>query len=199
MRKDLRRNGILVLALSLIVLALGAFLALGQDRQGLPYGNPTRDQVLRGRYLVTTMACADCHGGMYDPATPGWLAGYNPKTDPEGVFQVGPVKVYAKNLTPDKETGLGRWSPQEIYRALTEGKDDEGHTLCPPMPWPDYRNLTSQDRWAIVAYLISLKPVKNQVPDPVDLRTGKLAHCSFFFQNLKPLTPYPAPSEREVP
>jgi len=193
----MRKDALAVFSL----LALGILWALGQEPKGLPYGAPTREQVLRGRYLVVSMDCAGCHGGTPDPANPGWLAGYDPKTNPQGAFQVGPIKAYAPNLTPDPETGLGQWPPQAIFRALREGKDVEGHALCPPMPWPAFRYLNDQDLWAIVAYLVSLKPVKHAVPDPEDARNpGMHADCSFFYKDLNPLpiSPYPTPNEEEV-
>src|SRR5438046_2529403 len=68
---------------------------------GLPNGPATNAQVLRGRYLVTSVSCTDCHSqGLDDPNEPNWLAGYV-TGGTSGVFQIGPFKTYSKNLTPD--------------------------------------------------------------------------------------------------
>lgn len=186
-----------VAALAALV-GIGVTLAQSGGSGGLPNGPATKDQVLRGRYLVTAVAsCADCHGG-HSPADPAWLAGYNPKSNPEGEFQVGPATVYAKNITPDKATGIGDWTPQQIFTVLKTGHDDQGEILCPPMPWPNFRNLTDADRWAIVAYVTHVKPVSNQVPDPVGPNNTPVDCAQFYPPQLPPLPPYPAPQETAV-
>ena len=76
-----------------------------------------------------------------------------------GVF-VGP------NLTPDKKTGLGNWTTQQIITALKTGKRPDGRILAPIMPWMDFAALSPGDAAAIVAYLKSLPPVRHQVPGP---------------------------------
>ena len=76
-----------------------------------------------------------------------------------GVF-VGP------NLTPDKETGLGAWSDEQIAAALTTGARPDGRILAPIMPWRAFANLTKSDVAAIVAYLRSLPPVQHKVAGP---------------------------------
>ena len=76
-----------------------------------------------------------------------------------GIF-VGP------NLTPDKQTGLGNWTADQIVTALTTGKTPEGRILAPIMPWHAYANLTKSDALAIAAYLKSLPPVSHQVGGP---------------------------------
>ena len=76
-----------------------------------------------------------------------------------GVF-VGP------NLTPDK-TGLGDWSEEQIITALQTGMRPDGRELAPIMPWHAFATLTKEDVTAIAAFLKSLPPVSNEVPDPV--------------------------------
>lgn len=194
-----KRFSVTLTTLILAGMSICGCVAPGQVMGGLPNSPATQAQVLRGRYLVTaSAACADCHAGQ-DPANPAWLAGYQ-EGNRQAMFQVGSYTIYAPNITPDKETGIGDWSPAQIYRALEQGLDDEGNILCPPMPWPAYRNLTAEDRWAIVAYLKSIKPVSNKVPDATgtDVTPGKHPACSQFYTNLKPLSPYPAGNEIAV-
>lgn len=131
-------------------------------------GDAPDPRVARGRYLVTVMDCGGCH-------TPGALAG---RPDPArryagseigfgGSAPMGEMTggvVYPSNLTPDPETGLGRWSEEEIGRAIRYGQRPDGRTLVPVMPWPSYAQLTDEDLAAIVAYLRSLPPVHFVVP-----------------------------------
>ena len=71
-----------------------------------------------------------------------------------------------QNLTPDKETGLGGWTSDQIVTAITTGKIPDGRMLSPIMPWPALSKLTHEDALAIAAYLKSLPAVKNAVPGP---------------------------------
>lgn len=81
----------------------------------------------------------------------------------------GPWGVsFARNLTPDKETGLGSWTEAMFIKALRTGKDmGEGRAILPPMPWPGIGQLPDSELKAIFAYLRSLKPIKNAVHDPI--------------------------------
>lgn len=122
------------------------------------------DPVLeRGRYLVRGVAaCGNCH----TPQTPDGpdqsreLAGGPPLVEP-GVF-----KVFAPNITPDPETGIGAWSDEEIVRAVREGKRPDGRTLGPPMPYRLYRSISDEDMRAIVAHLRSVPAVRQETPPP---------------------------------
>jgi cytochrome c553 len=109
----------------------------------------------RGSYLVNTIgACGNCHAR--DTAfnrTPD-LAG--------GAEEDGEVgHVVMPNITPDPETGIGKWTDAEIVVALRDGKRPDASIVGPPMPIPVYRELSDHDAQAIAAYLLSLKPVKN--------------------------------------
>jgi mono/diheme cytochrome c family protein len=144
-------------------------------------------QVVEGRMLVIHHGCGDCHGGVDNPAAPGWLAGWRPEMPPDvGKYQVGPFTTYARNLTPDNATGLGRFSERQIFNALRYGLRP-GETpdveitsnvpgrgnhpanpryLAPPMPWPVFRHMTDEELRAIAAYLKrGLRPVQHRVPD----------------------------------
>jgi len=155
---------------------------------------PAPDPVERGKYLVTVGGCHDCHTPKkMTPAGPepdlsrsliGHPAGEKLAGIPAGV--IGPDKwgavtnnhltawagawgvSFAMNLTPDKATGLGSWTPEMFVQALREGKHQgTGRAILPPMPWIWYRNMTDEDLRAIFAYLQSLPPVNNPVPEPL--------------------------------
>jgi mono/diheme cytochrome c family protein len=118
----------------------------------------------RGKYLVSIAGCNDCH-------TPGYFLG---KPDmarflggSEVGFEIPGLGVFhGPNLTPDKETGLGNWTDEQILTALQKGARPDGRMLAPIMPWHAFANLTVEDAKGIVAYLRSLPPVKNKVPGP---------------------------------
>ena len=119
--------------------------------------------VERGGYLVDTiMTCGNCHTPKGPPAA---IAG---KDFSGGLtFDEPAFKVTAPNITPDKDTGIGKWSAAEIKKALIQGVRPDGVQVAPIMPSAFYGILTPGDANAIVAYLQSLKPVKNKVADPV--------------------------------
>lgn len=75
-----------------------------------------------------------------------------------------PGVLYGKNITPDAETGIGLWTDDEILRALTQGISRNGDTLFPLMPYPNYNRMAKDDLLSIIAFIRTLKPVKNQVP-----------------------------------
>jgi mono/diheme cytochrome c family protein len=131
----------------------------------------TPERIARGRYLVHHAAdCVGCHSarslefGL--PLVPGKEAAGGFSWDEKIGF---PGRVTAANLTPDPETGLGRWTDGEILRAMREGVNREGKALFPIMPYGHLRNMSDEDAMAIVAYLRSMKPVRNQVP-PKELK-----------------------------
>ncbi|MBL8701678.1 MAG: c-type cytochrome [Alphaproteobacteria bacterium] len=115
----------------------------------------------RGRYLMNSVvACGNCHtprgpGGM--PIAGRELAGGTEIVE-DGLFV-----ARASNLTPDPETGIGRWTDAEIARAIREGVRPDGRVLGPPMPFPFYRDIADEDVAAIIAYLRQLPPVRNAV------------------------------------
>jgi len=91
--------------------------------------------------------------------------------------------VVTANLTSDNETGIGRYGDEDIKRAFTRGIKHDGSRMLPfPMGWPAYAHLTPQDQDAIVAYLRTLPPVKNQIPPPA--RLGLFAYLGAKFQML---------------
>jgi mono/diheme cytochrome c family protein len=121
-------------------------------------------QVKRGQYLVTLGGCNDCH-------TPGYFFGKPDKArflgGSEVGFEIPGLGVFhGPNLTPDRETGLGNWTIDQIGVAITKGERPDGRVLAPIMPWHAFASLTAQDVRAIAVYLKSLPPVKNKVPGP---------------------------------
>ena len=117
----------------------------------------------RGKYLVEIMSCADCHN----------TGNFSPKPD-EGPLQGATVGFempglgvfYPSNLTPDPNAGIGKWSTEDIVKALRTGRTPDGRTLAPIMPWQRYSVLTDTDAEAIAAYLKSLPPSPHKVPPP---------------------------------
>jgi len=152
---------------------------------------PNADAVKRGNYLVLTAGCHDCHTPVKmgpqgpEPDMSLALSGHPaamklpPPPAPSGPWiasiaasmtaWAGPWGIsYTANLTPDKETGLGNYTEAQFIQTIRDGKKQgRGRALLPPMPWPMYRNFTDEDLKAIFAYLQSIKPIQNKVPDPV--------------------------------
>ncbi|BBK43379.1 cytochrome c [Allostella vacuolata] len=122
-------------------------------------------RVARGKYLASIMDCNGCH-------TPGAFSGKPDMTRPlagEAVgFEIPGLGIFwPANLTPDRDTGIGRWSEADIVKAVRTGVRPDGRELSPAMPWRAYAALTDSDARALAAYLKTLKPVANAVPAPV--------------------------------
>jgi mono/diheme cytochrome c family protein len=153
---------------------------------------PASAKVKRGEYLVKSVGCHDCHTPLKmgangpEPDMTRSLSGHQaemvmppaPKLPP-GPWLVtvaatmtawsGPWGVsYTANLTPDPDTGLGKWTERNFIETIRSGRrQGRGRALLPPMPWQVYRNLTDQDLQSIFAYLKTIPAIKNRVPDPV--------------------------------
>ena len=151
------------------------------------------EMIERGAYLVEFGGCHDCHTPkVYTdmgpvPDTTKLLAGHFEGTAiPTGdVNMVGPDKwvmteknftawvgpwgiSYSANLTPDNATGIGTLSEEMFIKTLREGKwMGVGRPLLPPMPWPGIGSISDEDLKCIYAYLMSIKPIHNMVPQPV--------------------------------
>lgn len=175
-------------ALSIACLA-GAGLAFAAAANAP--GDDAAARIERGRYLVTAVGCADCHApkrfetGAPEPDGALGLAGHRQEapvaagadhagpwiasTNAELTAWSGPWGVsFAANLTPDVETGIGSWSEEEFVATIRTGRRrGRGRELLPPMPAAMYRNFSDEDLGAIWAYLRSLPPVSNRVPQPL--------------------------------
>jgi mono/diheme cytochrome c family protein len=118
----------------------------------------------RGRYIVMTAGCIGCHAvvGSQGPDLSLYLGGGGLK------IQTPHATFVSRNLTPDKETGLGRRTDDEVKRVLRSGTFPDGHVVeGTAMPWPAFSNWTEEDRHAVVAYLRHLKPIHHVTPEPV--------------------------------
>jgi mono/diheme cytochrome c family protein len=118
--------------------------------------------VARGEYLVRIMDCGGCHTPGALGGTPDFRAQLAGSTIGFRVPGVG--VVYPPNLTPDVATGLGRWTSEQIVRAVRHGERPDGRRLVPVMPWPTYSALTDADATALAAYLKSLPPRPTRAP-----------------------------------
>jgi len=114
----------------------------------------------RGAYLMQgIVACGNCHTtvGPEGPVPGMEMAGGMP-------IKEKAFTAYASNITPDKETGIGAWTDEEIIAAIREGRRPDGSIIGPPMPIGLYRGISDRDAKALVAYLRQVPPVKNAVP-----------------------------------
>lgn len=183
-----------------VVLALSAAPTAGRKSQpsaaDLQKDLQTR-RVARGQYIVNTAGCHDCHTPWKvgpkgpEPDMTLALSGH-----PESMKLPPPPKLgngpwvwtaagtntafagpwgvsYTANLTPDKLTGLGIWTEDIFIKTIRTGRHwGVSRPILPPMPWTVYRNMTDEDLKSVFAYLRTIKPIKNQVPEPVPPPVG---------------------------
>ena len=120
--------------------------------------------VERGKYLVNTiMTCQNCHTPKGERGAPVFERDLSSGL----TWDEPPFKVTASNITQDKETGIGSWSEADIKKALQKGERPNGVRLAAIMPSDFYEILTPGDLNAIVAYLKTVKPVKQETPTPI--------------------------------
>jgi mono/diheme cytochrome c family protein len=136
-------------AILLSLLLCSAFAA------GEGAAQPSEETIARGKALTEAGDCASCHTA--DPAKP--FAGGRRIATPFG-------GVYAPNLTPDHETGIGNWRDEDFLRALRHGIAPDGSRYYPAFPYPYFTKLTRDDILAIRAYLATLEPVRKAAPPP---------------------------------
>lgn len=142
-----------------------------------------RDKINRGAYMIELLGCGSCHtNGAFDgePDMARGLAGSNTGiafTNPVG--DEYPGIVYPSNITPDEETGIGSWSDRQITNAIRSGIGRHGDRRIATMPWQGYARLTDEDAAALVAYLRSIQPIKNNVP--AEVAPGKRATSPFTY------------------
>jgi hypothetical protein len=177
----------------LAVLVVG-LISLAGSQEKSKVNSSTANMEKRGKYLVTLGGCNDCHspkvmteagpqpdetrllsghpGNETLPGTPPGLfgpKGWGALTSNSFTAWVGPWGTsFAYNLTPDNNTGIGSWTPDIFVRAMRTGKHmGAGRPISPPMPWYTIGMSSDEDLKAIFAYLKSLPPVSNQVPQPI--------------------------------
>jgi mono/diheme cytochrome c family protein len=130
-----------------------------------------KELVAHGEYLVELLGCGSCHtdGALIGiPDMSRTLAGSSvgiAYTNPLG--NKNPGVVFPKNLTSDRETGLGLWTDEQITTAIQAGAGRHGPRRILVMPWQHYTKISAQDIRSIVKYLRSLDPVAHQVPNPI--------------------------------
>lgn len=117
-------------------------------------GQPANDDVVaRGQYIFALAGGCACHTA--------------PKGTPNAGGREFPLvlaRIYATNITPDKETGLGNWTDQQIRDAMVKGVRPNGERLLPVMPYEAYSGMAEDDMKALIAYLRTLKPVRKETP-----------------------------------
>jgi mono/diheme cytochrome c family protein len=124
---------------------------------------PASDKVAFGKYMSTgKVECFSCHSPSFETMnimepekTPGYFSGGNPMTNDEGEI------VMSRNLTPDKETGIGNWTEDQFIKAVKYGQRDGKPALRMPMnPFP---NMTDEEASAIFAYLMTLPAIRHNI------------------------------------
>lgn len=125
----------------------------------------TPQRLARGRYLVENLGCFDCHG-EHD-----WTKHDAPLI--EGTRGAGyadfplaglPGRVIPPNITPDPETGAGKWTDDQLARSLREGIGYDGRALFPFMPYLDMRGMSDEDLASVIAYIRSISPIRKPLP-----------------------------------
>jgi mono/diheme cytochrome c family protein len=149
--------------------ALAASIAVAERERGAP--GYSAAAIARGRYLAHAVCeCFECHSPLYD----------DDRVLPiESTLGAGDIldkrtRLVAPNITPDPETGAGRWTDDQLVRAIRQGISHDGRRLAVAMPYPTLSILTDEDVHAIVAYLRSLPPVRHVLPKWIPLRVAEL-------------------------
>jgi mono/diheme cytochrome c family protein len=167
----LKKILLILLAVIIVVPAAGlGFLYMKKPAQAPASGDKvpmTPERIARGRVIFELLSdCSGCHSQrdftlVAGPVVESGRGRGNVLSD---VIPELPGKVVAPNITPDPETGIGTWTDGEKIRAIREGVDKDGRTLFPMMPYGEFRSMSDEDVQAVVAYLNSLPPIKNPLP-----------------------------------
>jgi mono/diheme cytochrome c family protein len=181
-----RGRAVLVIAAVVLVAVIGATAFALQNLLAGKIGGPVQvvnapgDLVARGKYLAAAADCAACH------SAPGGapFAGGLPMRSSFGT-------IYATNITPDPDEGIGRWSAEDFWRALHDGVRRDGQQLYPAMPYTSYRGMARADADAIYAYVMQLRPMKVANPKtelefPFDVRLGMVGWNLLFLHDSLP-------------
>lgn len=190
MKKILKYIGILLVVVVVAVVGLMSYVSIALPDVPEPEDlkiEYTAERIARGAYLANSVTvCMDCHskrewGKFSAPLQPGTLGMGGDRFDQSmgmpGVF-------YAKNITP---TGISRYTDGELYRVITMGVTKEGRAIFPLMPYPYYGRMDKEDIYSIIAYVRSLDPIENDVPD------SKADFPMNFILNTIPQAPDPQP------
>lgn len=190
----MRFKTILGIGAAFAVLAGGAALAYAWRSEIAPIATPSPtsfdpELVARGKALALIGDCRTCHTAPAGRVFAGGLA----MPTPFGI-------IYSTNITPDRETGIGSWSPEAFARAMREGVDRQGRHLYPAFPYDHFTLTNSEDIKALYAYFMTREPVSakapaNQLPFPISIRLV-LAGWKLLFLDQKELQPDPARDEQ---
>jgi mono/diheme cytochrome c family protein len=145
------------LTLALIALALIAAVLIFFPFWRSPPAVALQGDPERGAYVLRMGGCVSCHTPRGEEGA--MLAGGRPLATPFGT-------IYASNITPDPETGIGGWSTGDFVLALTAGVSPRGHHYFPAFPYTSYTRMTEQDLVDLKAHLDTVEPVRNPVPAP---------------------------------
>ncbi len=168
------RKFIALFAILIGIASISYFTACNNNKKEEPQANNKEDSlkkvIARGDYLANHVAaCIHCHSQrdftkFAGPTVPGTEGGGG-QAFAHDMLDAIPGVLYSRNITPDPETGIGTWTDDEILRAITQGINKNGDTLFPLMPYARYNHMAKEDLLSIIAYLHTLKPIKNKVPD----------------------------------
>ncbi len=168
MRKFKKNFGRLLIAIVVIIIGIVAYIKLFLPNVGAApvlTVEQTPASIARGEYLANHVTiCIDCH------STRDWTRYSGPITD--GTVGMGgelfdqkfgfPGSYYAKNITPE---GISRYTDGELFRIITTGVNKDGKAIFPVMPYHNYGRMDEEDIKSIIAYIRTLKPIKNAIPE----------------------------------
>jgi len=153
----------------LIMVATAFILSLAPSA----HAQSEEELISRGRYIATAIQGCGCHtrekpdgskdekwhyAGSPNPAPPAGPPANAGWSSPRW------KKIYASNITPDPETGIGKWTEADFMRAMKTGITPDGRVLDAQMPWNYFQKITDRDLKSLWAYLKTLKPIKNTPP-----------------------------------
>jgi mono/diheme cytochrome c family protein len=186
------RRVLLIVVAVVVVIGVAVYFALVYKPAIAPHAadqTQTFDAALvaHGSALAAIGDCASCHTAPVGPALAGGVA----VPTPYGT-------IYATNITPDRETGIGAWSFEAFSRAMREGIDREGHHLYPAFPFDHFTHVTDDDNKALYAYLMTrdavpATPPANQLSFPYNIRSV-MAGWNLLFLKAGPLADDPSQS-----
>ncbi len=169
MRNVIKLLGVVLLLFVLLLVGGLVYLNFGLPKKATPRDlrvQVTPERMARGEYLAKHVTgCVDCHS-LRDWST--YAGPKIPGTDGKGgehfdhALAGVPGIVYPRNITP---AGIGDWTDGELFRAITTGVNKKGEALFPIMPYMNYRNMAEEDLFSIIAYIRSLKPIENFIPE----------------------------------
>jgi hypothetical protein len=160
--------------ISTILVVIATAFAIVPPRSVL--ADTEAELIARGRYIATAIQGCGCHtreksDGSKDE---NWHYAGSPNPAPPagppanaGWSSLRWKKIYARNITPDPETGIGKWTEVDFIRAMRTGITPDGRLLDTQMPWNAFQKITDRDLKSLWAYLRTIKPIKNMPPQNI--------------------------------